>query len=40
VKAIQAYVDAGFDDVYINQIGPDQKGFFDFYRSEVLPRLR
>jgi G6PDH family F420-dependent oxidoreductase len=40
VKAVQSYVDAGFDDVYINQIGPDQKGFFDFYRSEVLPRLR
>jgi len=40
VKAVQAYVDAGFDEVYVNQIGPDQKGFFDFYRSEVLPRLR
>jgi len=40
VSAVQAYVDAGFDEVYINQIGPDQKGFFDFYRDEVLPRLR
>ena len=40
VAAVQAYVDAGFDEVYVNQIGPDQKGFFDFYRAEVLPRLR
>ncbi|MET7568252.1 LLM class F420-dependent oxidoreductase [Streptomyces sp. NPDC005492] len=39
VKAVQQYVDAGFDTVYVNQIGPDQQGFFDFYRSKVLPRL-
>jgi G6PDH family F420-dependent oxidoreductase len=40
LKAVQQYVDAGFDEIFVNQIGPDQKGFFDFYRSEVLPRLR
>ena len=40
VQAVQAYVDAGFDEVYVNQIGPQQKGFFDFYRDEVIPRLR
>jgi G6PDH family F420-dependent oxidoreductase len=40
VKALQAYVDAGFDEVYVTQIGPEQKGFFDFYSREVLPRLR
>jgi G6PDH family F420-dependent oxidoreductase len=40
VKAIQQYVDAGFDEVYIAQVGPDQEGFFDFYSTEVLPRLR
>jgi len=39
VKAVGQYVDAGFDTVYINQIGPDQQGFFDFYRTKVLPRL-
>ncbi|WP_372348450.1 TIGR03557 family F420-dependent LLM class oxidoreductase [Streptomyces sp. KL116D] len=38
-KAMQAYVDAGFDEVYVGQIGPDQQGFFDFYRSSILPRL-
>ncbi|MBO1335710.1 TIGR03557 family F420-dependent LLM class oxidoreductase [Streptomyces sp. VRA16 Mangrove soil] len=39
VQAATAYVDAGFDEVYVGQIGPDQQGFFDFYRSEILPRL-
>jgi G6PDH family F420-dependent oxidoreductase len=38
--AIQEHVDAGFDEVYINQIGPDQQGFLDFYTRELLPRLR
>ncbi|WP_037570210.1 LLM class F420-dependent oxidoreductase [Phaeacidiphilus oryzae] len=37
---LRAYADAGFDEVYVNQIGPDQQGFFDFYRTEVLPLLR
>lgn len=40
VKGIQAYTDAGFDEVYISQIGPEQEGFFEFYREQVLPRLR
>ncbi|MEV0197002.1 LLM class F420-dependent oxidoreductase [Nonomuraea sp. NPDC050691] len=40
VQAIRAYVDAGFDEVYINQIGTEQDAFFDFYAREVLPRLR
>ncbi|MFB0615852.1 LLM class F420-dependent oxidoreductase [Streptomyces sp. AGS-58] len=37
--ALRAFSDAGFDRVYVNQIGPDQRGFFDFYRTKVLPRL-
>jgi G6PDH family F420-dependent oxidoreductase len=39
VAAIQAYADAGFDELYVNQIGPDQDQFFAAYRDEVLPRL-
>ncbi|MFE6779357.1 LLM class F420-dependent oxidoreductase [Streptomyces sp. NPDC057702] len=39
VAAVTAYVDAGFDTVHISQIGPDQRGFFDFYRTRVLPQL-
>jgi G6PDH family F420-dependent oxidoreductase len=38
--AVEAYAQAGFDEVYINQIGPDQAQFFQFYGSRVLPRLR
>ncbi|MFC7383591.1 TIGR03557 family F420-dependent LLM class oxidoreductase [Sphaerisporangium rhizosphaerae] len=40
VEAIKKYIDAGFDEIYISQIGPDQEAFFDFYAKEVLPRLR
>jgi len=40
VEAIKAYVDAGFEEIHIAQVGPDQKGFFDFYQREVLPRVR
>ncbi|MGW3622093.1 LLM class F420-dependent oxidoreductase [Streptomyces sp. NPDC000880] len=40
VQAVRAYADADFDEVYVNQIGPEQQGFFDFYRTSVLPRLR
>jgi G6PDH family F420-dependent oxidoreductase len=40
VEMIQKYVDAGYDEVYIQQIGPEQEAFFDVYEREVLPRLR
>ena len=39
VAAVQAVVDAGFDEVYVGQIGPDHAGFVDFYAREVLPRF-
>jgi len=39
IESIQAYVDAGYDHVYIHQIGPDQEGFFDFWERELAPRL-
>lgn len=39
LDAIAEYVDAGYDHVYVHQVGPDQAGFFDFYEREVLPRL-
>ncbi len=38
--AIQEYVDAGYDHVYVHQIGPEQDGFFEFYEREVLPGFR
>jgi G6PDH family F420-dependent oxidoreductase len=40
LRAVRSYVDAGYDEIYINQIGPDQREFFDFCRDEILPQAR
>jgi coenzyme F420-dependent glucose-6-phosphate dehydrogenase len=34
---IREYEKAGYDHVYVHQVGPDQEGFFTFYEKEVLP---
>jgi G6PDH family F420-dependent oxidoreductase len=39
LESIRQYLDAGFDEVYVSQIGKDQAGFFEFYRRELAPRL-
>jgi G6PDH family F420-dependent oxidoreductase len=39
VEAVRSYVDAGFDEVAITQIGPDQDGFLEFYERELRGRL-
>ena len=39
LDAISEYAEAGYDHVYVHQVGPDQAGFFDFYSREVLPQL-
>ncbi len=39
IQAIRQYVDAGFDHVYVHQVGPDQEGFFKFYQREILPEF-
>ncbi len=39
LEQIRAYEDAGFDHVYVHQVGPDQEGFLRFYEREVLPRV-
>lgn len=36
---IKSFIDAGFDQVYIHQVGPDQEGFFRFYERELAPKL-
>jgi G6PDH family F420-dependent oxidoreductase len=36
---IKAFLDAGYDEVYVNQIGEDQEGFLSFMKDDVLPRL-
>jgi hypothetical protein len=40
LESIRQYVEAGFDEIYVQQIGPEQEGFFRFYESEILPKLR
>jgi len=40
IQKIREYIDAGFDHVYVHQVGPEQDGFFSFYEREVLPVLR
>ena len=39
VERLQEYADAGYDEVYIHNIGPDQEGFLRFFADEVLPEL-
>lgn len=39
LQAIDKFLEAGFDEVYLNQIGTDWPGFLDFYVRELAPRL-
>jgi G6PDH family F420-dependent oxidoreductase len=39
VEQIEKFGEAGFTHVYLHQIGPDQQGFFDFARRELLVRV-
>jgi G6PDH family F420-dependent oxidoreductase len=38
LEQIKAFEDAGFDHVYIHQVGPDQEGFMRFAQRELMPR--
>jgi G6PDH family F420-dependent oxidoreductase len=39
LEKIQQMEEAGFDHIYLHQIGPDQEGFFRFAQKEILPRF-
>lgn len=39
IEAFQEYERAGFDHVFVHQVGPDQHGFLAFYEGQVLPKL-
>lgn len=39
VEVIRRYVDAGYDHLFVHQVGPDQEGFFDFYERELRSRI-
>jgi hypothetical protein len=40
IADLEEYHRAGFTNVFIHQIGPDQEGFFRFCESELLPRVQ
>ena len=40
IDAIRTYADAGYDEVYVTQVGDDQEGFLRFYAEHVLPHFR
>ena len=39
VEAVARFVDAGFDEVAVTQIGPDQEGFLRFWERELRDRI-
>jgi coenzyme F420-dependent glucose-6-phosphate dehydrogenase len=39
LEAIREYEQAGFDHVYVHQVGPDQEAFLRFYADKILPEL-
>lgn len=39
IRSLSTCAEAGFDYVYVSQIGTDMPGFFDLYRTKVLPQL-
>jgi G6PDH family F420-dependent oxidoreductase len=39
VASLQEYVDAGVDELFVQQIGPNQDAFFEDWAPEVLPRF-
>jgi G6PDH family F420-dependent oxidoreductase len=39
VEALQEYADAGVDELFVQQIGPNQDEFFDTWASEIVPRF-
>ena len=38
LDSLAAYAEAGFDEVYVQQIGPEQEAFFEAWASDVLPK--
>jgi coenzyme F420-dependent glucose-6-phosphate dehydrogenase len=39
VEKLEEFADAGYDHVYVHQVGPDQEAFFRLYERELLPRF-
>ncbi len=39
IDEIKNFINAGYDHVFIHQLGPEQEGFINFYKEEVLPEF-
>ncbi len=39
LTAFEEYSEAGVDELFVQQIGPNQDEFFDVYTREVIPRF-
>jgi G6PDH family F420-dependent oxidoreductase len=40
LSSLREYADAGYDEVYVQQIGPEQDAFFEAWAEHVLPVAR
>ena len=39
VEKISTFVEAGFDHVFLHQVGPRQEEFLEFAKDELLPSI-
>ncbi|MDA8372399.1 MAG: TIGR03557 family F420-dependent LLM class oxidoreductase [Nocardiopsaceae bacterium] len=39
LAALRPYIEAGVDDVFVNQVGKRQDQFFEFYAEKILPQV-
>ena len=40
IENVQHYLDLGFDEIYLHNVGRDQASFIEVFGKEVLPHLR
>jgi hypothetical protein len=40
LAALQGYVDMGFDDIYLHNVGRNQEAFIRAFGENVIPRLK
>jgi G6PDH family F420-dependent oxidoreductase len=39
LEIVKKYADAGYDEIYVAQVGENVEGFLDFYQREILPKV-
>jgi coenzyme F420-dependent glucose-6-phosphate dehydrogenase len=40
IDEIKEFIKAGYNHVFVHQLGPEQEGFINFYKEEVLPAFK